>query len=56
VEEVKVYLKANKELKQSNDKKQFSFLDTKIGEGRIFYKEIFKEQLSSTTKNILYKW
>lgn len=56
VEDVKKYLKANKELKQSNTKKNFSSLDTKMGEGQRLYKEIFKEQIAPQTKSLLYKW
>lgn len=59
VEDVKKYLGANQELKQSQTKKKFSGLnttDTANCEGHELYKEIFKEQISPSTKSVLYKW
>jgi hypothetical protein len=56
VEEINRYLKANKNLKESNKKMKFPTLDTKKGEGQQLYKDIFKGQISNATRNILLKW
>lgn len=59
IEDVKKFLRANKQLKDSNSKlskKRFNSLNTKMGEGEKLYKEIFREQMEKSTKSILLKW